>query len=105
MNNIFNSIPDSLDAEITDSLLRQKNGIRIERIVSTGQCSPDSGWYDQEENEWVLLIQGTGIILFEDGSETRLEKGDFLNIPSHTRHRVKWTDPEQTTVWIAIFYA
>ena len=31
---------------------------RIERIVSRGQASPPGFWYDQETDEWVLLVSG-----------------------------------------------
>ena len=103
MNNIFSSVPDTIDKEIFEDLLT-KDSVRIERIISKGQSSPEYGWYDQEEHEWVIVLKGAGIISFEDGRDVKLCKGDFLNIPAHTKHRVKWTDPESPTIWLAIFY-
>jgi len=103
MNNIFKNIPSNLDNEIFEDIQKSSN-IRIERIISKGQSSPDSGWYDQIENEWLIVLQGSGIILFEGGKEKMLNKGDYINIPAHTKHKVKWTDPEEITLWLAIFY-
>lgn len=80
-------------------------GVRIERIVSTGQCSPPGFWYDQPEGEWVLLLAGAARLRFADEAETRtLVPGDWLAIVPHRRHRVEWTDPAQTTVWLAVFH-
>lgn len=103
MSNLFSRIPRELDKEEFTALL-QHGDVRIERILSQGQTSPESGWYDQEENEWVLVLQGSGIIAYEDGSEVKLGPGDHLHIPAHTRHRVSWTDPDQVTLWLAVFY-
>lgn len=103
MSNLFSSIPDTLEEELFEDLLKHKN-IRIERILSMGQSSPAKGWYDQDEHEWVLVLEGYGVIVFEDGKEIELNKGDFLNIPAHVKHKVEWTDPNKITIWLAIFY-
>jgi cupin 2 domain-containing protein len=102
-NNLFASIPAKLDAEVFSELLHDKH-IRIERIVSKGHTSPASGWYDQEENEWVLVLEGAGTILFADGRQVTLNKGDFLHIPAHEKHKVAWTDPDRLTIWLAVYY-
>jgi cupin 2 domain-containing protein len=101
--NIFSSVPESMEKEIFEDLLKN-DSVRIERIISKGQSSPEFGWYDQEENEWVIVLEGAGIISYEDGREEKLCKGDFLNIPAHTKHKVKWTAPDTTTIWLAVFY-
>ncbi len=103
MKNIYSSIPNTIEQEIFEDLLKSEN-IRIEKIISKGQSSPTEGWYDQEEHEWVIVLDGYGIISFEDGREVKLKKGDYLNIPAHEKHKVKWTDPDQITIWLAIFY-
>ena len=103
MNNIFSSIPDIIENEIFEDLLK-KDSVRIEKIVSKGQSSPKNSWYDQEEHEWVIVLEGAGIISFENGNDVKLCKGDFLNIPAHTKHKVKWTDPDSSTIWLAVFY-
>ncbi len=103
MKNLFSSIPGSLENEMFEALLKHDN-VRIERILSKGQSSPAEGWYDQVEHEWVAVLEGCGVVSFEDGSEIKLSKGDYLNIPAHVKHRVKWTDPDRITIWLAIFY-
>lgn len=103
MGNIFSSLPDKLKHESFEELLRHKN-IKIERIVSKGHTSPETGWYDQKENEWVIVLEGSGSIFFENGNEVNLKKGDYLNISAHTRHKVAWTDPDNITIWLAIHY-
>jgi cupin 2 domain-containing protein len=103
INNLFTSLPLQLEQESFDVLLKNKN-IRIERIVSKGHTSPTSGWYDQKENEWVLVLKGAGTILFEDGRQVTLNKGDYLHIPAHEKHKVAWTDPDRLTIWLAVHY-
>ncbi len=102
-DNLFSALPDALSQEIFTDLLQHKN-LRIERILSQGQTSPETGWYDQDENEWVLVVQGAGTLEFESGEAVTLRTGDHLNIPAHCRHKVSWTDPDQVTVWLAVFY-
>jgi len=101
--NIHDDLPAELPREVFTDLLNA-GSVRIERILSRGQTSPESGWYDQDEHEWVLVLQGAGELTFAGGESVRLGSGDYLNIPAYTRHRVSWTDPDQTTVWLAVFY-
>jgi cupin 2 domain-containing protein len=101
--NIFKDIPRNLDSEFFDVLI-QKNDVKIERIVSKGHSSPESGWYDQAQDEWVIILQGEAIITFEDSEDVRLGMGDHINIPAHTKHKVSWTPPQIETIWIAVFY-
>ena len=103
MSNLKDNIPSELPEEVFTDLLVAE-GVRIERILSQGHSSPASGWYDQDEHEWVLVLEGAGELTFENGDKVLLRAGDYLNIPAHTRHRVSWTDPEQRTVWLAVFY-
>jgi cupin 2 domain-containing protein len=102
MQNLFANIPAELPREVIEPLLTAKN-VCIERILSRGQTSPPGFWYDQAQHEWVLLVQGAARLEFPDRTET-LGPGDYLHIPAHQRHRVAWTSPEETTVWLAVFY-
>ena len=104
ISNIFTSLPAALKTEAFDELLRGKN-IRIERIVSQGHTSPETGWYDQEDNEWVLVLEGAGTVLFDDGREVTLRKGDYLHIPAHAKHKVSWTAQDKQTIWLAVHYS
>jgi len=103
MPNLLKDIPRDLLTERFGTLVETEN-VRIERIVSQGHASPAAGWYDQDRNEWVLLVQGAAGIAFEDGSEVEMTAGDWLEIPAHQKHRVAWTDPEQPIVWLAVHY-
>lgn len=102
-SNLFD-MPSEIPEEITADLLRAAN-LRIERIVSYGQASPPDFWYDQEENEWVVVLQGSARLQFED-EEALLElgAGDYVNIPARRRHRVDATTTEEPTIWLAVFY-
>jgi len=102
-SNIFKSIPKHLDKEIFD-LIVQKGDLKIERIVSQGHVTPDNEWYDQEKDEWVIVLEGAAEIVFEESDVIKLKRGDYVNIPAHTKHRVAWTAPDLETVWLAIHY-
>ena len=106
MNNIFGLIPalTATDEQFTELLARP--GLKIERIVSTGQSSPPDFWYDQPDGEWVLLVQGEAKLRLADEAQARhLKAGDFLDIPARAKHRVEWTPDDQVTIWLAIHYA
>ncbi len=103
-NNIFSDLPASLDQEVFEDILKREN-IRIERIISQGHSAPETGWFDQDENEWVIVLTGSASLLFEGEDEIELSAGDYLMIPAHQRHRVLKTDPEQPTIWLAIFFS
>jgi len=100
--NLFDGIPASLPAELAQVVL-DTTQLRIERIVSHGHRSADDFWYDQDQNECVLLVAGAARLEFEN-ELVEMSPGSFLNIPAHRRHRVQWTDPNQPTVWLAIYY-
>lgn len=100
--NLFNDLPENLPDELLTTLLKAAN-IRIERIVSHGHTSPEGFWYDQDEHEWVIVLQGAARLRFED-SIVELKPGDFVNISAHKRHRVEWTTPDEPTIWLAVFY-
>ena len=102
-DNLFANLPVSIPEELVEVLALSTN-IRIERIVSTGQCSAEGFWYDQNEHEWVMVLRGAGTIQFGDGKVLRLQPGDHVLIPAHTKHRVEWTTPEEPTIWLAVFY-
>lgn len=101
--NFLKDIPAGLTEEVFETVLSHSN-IRIERIVSNGHTSPSSGYYDQDENEWVLVLQGCAELIFGDGKTITLKAGDSLNIPALQKHKVSYTDTLEPTIWLAIFY-
>ncbi|PSU36392.1 cupin domain-containing protein [Photobacterium lutimaris] len=105
MDNLFSAIPSSLPDELFQDILNT-DAVRVERIVSRGHVTPEGDWYDQDESEWVMVMKGRATLMFEEGRrEVYMEAGDHLNIPAHQRHRVSWTDPDQDTIWLAVFYS
>ncbi|MBI5843589.1 MAG: cupin domain-containing protein [Deltaproteobacteria bacterium] len=104
VKNIFAEVPENLPDEFVESLLLRA-GFKLERIVSKGHASPPGFWYDQDNDEWVMLVSGNAEILFEGEDEPRtMSSGDWVLIPAHRRHRVLWTDPENDTVWLALHF-
>lgn len=100
--NIFDEIPiDKKDENFFEIFKNEK--IKIEKIVSNGQKSLENFWYEQEKNEYILLLEGFAILEFED-FEVELKKGDCLNIESMQKHRVKFTSLDEPTIWFAVFY-
>ncbi len=100
--NILENIIVDKNKEQFFELLKHDN-VRVEKIVSNGQTTPSRDWYDQDENEFVILLEGDAIIEFE-AKEVTLLKGDYLIIEKHIRHRVKYTNTSKPTVWLALFY-
>jgi cupin 2 domain-containing protein len=100
--NVFENIIIDKKQEQFFELLKSDN-IRIEKIVSNGQSSPINFWYEQKENEFVLLLKGSAILEYEE-KEVNLKEGDFVNIKAFTKHRVKYTNKDEPTIWLAVFY-
>lgn len=102
MNNVLNALPLDVEREQFDTLL-ERPGVRLERIVSNGQATPAGEWYDQDWDEWVMVLQGEAELLLEHNSQRRVMKqGDCILLPAGCRHRVEWTAPDQPTVWLAL---
>ena len=98
--NLFHEVSAESEERI-DELIRS-GSVRIERIVSEGQVSPPGFWYDQEEWEYVAVLQGNTELEF-DGDRVNMSAGDWVMIPAHKRHRVAYTSSEPACVWLAVF--
>ena len=93
--NLYNfTIPKN--GEDFTTLLEYKN-IKINRIVSSSDVEPVE--YIQNEDEWVVVIEGEAILLLEN-EEKILQKGDTLFIPAKTTHKVLKTS--DGTVWLTV---
>ena len=104
MQNLFADVPADLPAELVD-VLAENEHVRIERIVSRGQSSPDGFWYDQAEAEWVVVLAGEAKLQIEgDAGALHMKAGDHVRIPPRQKHRVEWTKPDEPTVWLAVFF-
>ncbi|WP_320033680.1 cupin domain-containing protein [Halarcobacter sp.] len=101
-DNIYDDILIDKKNEQFIDLIKNEN-VRIEKIVSNGQCSPKDFWYSQDENEFVIILKGEAILEFENEKVPMLE-GDYINIPSKRKHRVEYTLKDEPTIWLAVFY-
>lgn len=104
--NIFENIKVNKDKEQFNDIINTKD-VRIERIVSNGQTSEQDFWYDQNENEFVVVLKGRAILQIKQNNEIKeyvLNQGDYLNINANIKHRVKYTSLDEPTVWLAVFY-
>jgi cupin 2 domain-containing protein len=100
--NIFDEIIVDKSEEKFFEIFKNET-IKVEKIVSNGQKSPENFWYEQEKSEFILLLEGFAILEFEN-REVELKKGDYLNIKAMEKHRVKFTSLDEPTVWFAVFY-
>ena len=107
-NNLLSVSSELQSADLPDELVEKlinTPDVRIERIVSHGHASPTDFWYDQDENEWVVVLAGAARLLLEgDSQPLELGPGDHVNLPAHRRHRVEWTRPDEPTIWLAVYY-
>ena len=101
--NLFESLPEDIPEELFTDIILGKN-IKIERIVSKGHNAPQSGWYDQDEDEWVIVLKGEARLSFQNGEDLLLVTGSHISIPARTKHKVTWTTPNTETVWLAVHY-
>lgn len=101
MTNIF-YLPLQLPREELFETIYSNENILIERIVSTGQTTPPGEWYDQDRDEWVILLQGKAELSYLDGSRLKLDVGDYVFLPAHHKHRVEYTSAEPACIWLAI---
>lgn len=104
VSNIYQNLPLNLPEECVE-ILQSHSTVRIERIISQGHSTPVGEWYDQSENEWVMVLQGSGVIEYENGEQITLNVGDYLYLPAHVKHRVASTCENERTIWLAIFWS
>lgn len=102
MKNILKELPEANCDEVFE-ILAQAPGVTIERIVSQGQNTPEGQWLVSDEEEWVILLQGSAVLIIEgEKGPINMDPGDYIHIPGGQRHRVEKTDKHQKTVWLAI---
>ncbi|MBK6506396.1 MAG: cupin domain-containing protein [Ignavibacteria bacterium] len=102
--NIFeNAEAEKKDFEIFEALAESDHAL-VERIISSGQKTPDGQWLQQDRNEWVMLLKGNARISFADGFDFELNPGDHLFIPRDKKHRVTHTSADPECIWIAFHF-
>ncbi len=93
-----------MEGEVFEPLI-QTSHFKLEKIISKGHATPPGEWYDEDMEEWVLLLKGSAGLLFEGETEMRVMRpGDHLHIPSRRRHRLEWTDSVKKTIWLTLHY-
>ncbi|HAF55564.1 MAG TPA: phosphoribosylaminoimidazole carboxylase [Thauera sp.] len=85
--------------EIFDTLFASAN-CRVERIVSFGHASPPGFWYEQDEDEWVVLLAGSAVLAFAEGRRLAMQAGDWVSLPARCRHRVETVSDD--ALWLAV---
>lgn len=99
--NLFDALPPAGGDEHFAALL-ERPGLRLERILSRGHVTPPGEWYDQEQDEWVMVVRGAARLRIEGEGTRDMIAGDWIFLPAHCRHRVEHTDPDQPTLWLAL---
>lgn len=103
MKNLFADVPvNSADEEFIQLVARPS--ARIERIVSHGHFTAPTQPYDQDHDEWVLLLRGSAGLWVDGDGEHDLRPGDYVLIPAHRLHRVTRTAANEPTVWLAVHF-
>lgn len=97
INNLYETADPHENSERFSTLF-QNHSIKIETIRSWLKTPGE--FYDQNEDEWVLLISGEARLEL-DTVERTLKAGDYCLIPKHTRHRVLSTS--KNALWLGIF--
>ncbi|MCW1843177.1 cupin domain-containing protein [Prosthecomicrobium hirschii] len=104
VSNLLDGCPDRPLADEIFTEILARDGMRIERIVSTGQATPAEAPWDQDHDEWVLLLAGSASLRLDGAADRALRPGDHAFIPARRRHWVLWTDPARPTVWLAVHW-
>ena len=104
IKNIFDCVQQNISDEEIFIPLYKSPSVYIEKIVSTGQITPENEWLEDERQEWVMLLKGKAGIKFADSDEFELHEGDYFLIPAFTKHRVTFTSTEPECIWLAFYY-
>ncbi|SES86973.1 cupin domain-containing protein [Thalassotalea agarivorans] len=103
VNNLFNPLPTLGDDEHFQTLLKNEN-VHIERIVSLGHSTADGQWYDQVQDEWVVLLTGAATLAFAEGKTVDMKAGDHIHLPAGCKHKVASTTEKEHSVWLAVHF-
>ena len=104
IKNFFQNLSSVPAEEVFEPIIAD-DSIKIERIISNGQATPQGQWLAQDKDEWVILLKGSAGIMFKDDDAVHvLTAGDYLHIKAHVQHRVQWTAAQEATVWLAVHY-
>jgi cupin 2 domain-containing protein len=100
--NIFELDESLTDGEESFETLLESGNVLLEKITTYGKLKSPGKWYDQDRDEWVMLLQGNATIEFVPDDTLELQKGDFILIPAHKKHRVTKTSHNPDCIWLAL---
>ena len=95
--NIFNNIEPIEPGNELFNTLFENSCVKLEHIYS--HSFKDGEWYDQDGDEWVILLEGEAVLEFKE-SKQNLSEGDYLYIKAHRLHRVVSTSADAH--WIVL---
>jgi cupin 2 domain-containing protein len=102
--NIYRDIPPAKNKEIFEKIVG-KSGVKIERITSLGQATPEGKWLKSKRSEWVILLKGKAKLRFRFMEDViKMKPGDHIFIPTGTMHRVEWTTSKEKSIWVAVMF-
>jgi len=87
--------PPSGDETFTELFKNEK--VVISSIASN--TLEEGGWYEQEEDEWLVLLEGEALLSVDDETLS-LKRGDTLFIPAFQLHRVIKTSSD--ALWLTV---
>ncbi|WP_275096411.1 cupin domain-containing protein [Sedimenticola hydrogenitrophicus] len=96
--NLLAELPDDVQEEQFETLAENPHA-RLLRIISPPHFRSEP--FLQQEDEWVMVLQGEGILEVR-GERIRLGRGDSLLIPAGTPHRVLDTSAAPHCIWLAL---
>jgi cupin 2 domain-containing protein len=100
--NIFKFSKKRIKGSESFETLLKSNSLLLEKILTHGELKSPGKWYDQEKDEWVMMVQGKATIEYDDGNRIEMKKGDYVIIPAHLKHRVIETSESPDCVWLAL---
>lgn len=99
--NFLHQLPLVSSGKEVFETIAETDSFIIERIVSNNAIAPAEGWFYQQHDEWVMVLQGRAIIETET-DVIDLHAGDTLLLKAHTKHKVVFTSSVPVCVWLAV---
>lgn len=102
VKNIFDIPEGNPDEQETFETVIENKNLLIERIITHKPYDSPGEWYNQEKDEWVVLIEGEAELELKDEKKIKLFKGDYIFIPAHKIHRINKSGNEEKCIWLAV---
>ena len=103
IRSVYDTRNEQFEVLVEAGELGVPGGFRLERILSFGRTTPEGQWYDQLWTEWVAVVRGTAVLVYDNGEKVTLRVGDHLVIPPRRRHRVAFTSDDR--LWLAAHFS